>query len=372
MRSGRLSVLACLAITAIVCAVPAGASGITFTKRAVATGRGGAVASDTIEATRAGLNILDRGRHRGRRGGRGGLDARRDRPVRGRDRRRRLLRLLRRAHPPRLHDRRPRDRPGDGDGRACSSIRPPASRCTFPTAVTSGLSVGVPGTLMTWQRALQRWGRFSLAGDLAPAGAGGQARLPRRRPHCASRCARTPSGSTSSARRARCSSRAGTCRWSGRSEEPGSGPHLRADRPAGRRVPSTAGRSAATSSTRSTTCRSCSGATLVPRPGLMTLSDLAHYRAPFEAPTHVALPRLRRLRRWRRPRAAASTVGEALNILSNFDLGAESRVQALHHYLEATRLAFADRNRYVGDPRYVHVPLTAAALAATSAGSGPA
>ena len=26
---------------------------------------------------------------------------------------------------------------------------------TFPTAVTSGLSVGVPGNLMTWQRALQ-------------------------------------------------------------------------------------------------------------------------------------------------------------------------------------------------------------------------
>jgi gamma-glutamyltranspeptidase/glutathione hydrolase len=32
------------------------------------------------------------------------------------------------------------------------------------------------------------------------------------------------------------------------------------------------------------------------------------------------------------------------------------RVQALHHYLEATRLAFADRNRYIGDPAYVNVP----------------
>ena len=30
---------------------------------------------------------------------------------------------------------------------------------------------------------------------------------------------------------------------------------------------------------------------------------------------------------------------------------------ALYHYLEASRLAFADRNRYVGDPRYVGVPL---------------
>ena len=40
---------------------------------------------------------------------------------------------------------------------------------SFPTAVTSGLSVGVPGTLATWQRALDRWGRFNLARDLQPA-----------------------------------------------------------------------------------------------------------------------------------------------------------------------------------------------------------
>jgi gamma-glutamyltranspeptidase/glutathione hydrolase len=33
-----------------------------------------------------------------------------------------------------------------------------------------------------------------------------------------------------------------------------------------------------------------------------------------------------------------------------------TRVQALHHYLEATRLAFADRNRYIGDPSFVTVP----------------
>jgi gamma-glutamyltranspeptidase/glutathione hydrolase len=39
----------------------------------------------------------------------------------------------------------------------------------FRTAVTSGLSVGVPGTLMTWAGALDRWGRFGLAEHLAPA-----------------------------------------------------------------------------------------------------------------------------------------------------------------------------------------------------------
>jgi gamma-glutamyltranspeptidase/glutathione hydrolase len=40
---------------------------------------------------------------------------------------------------------------------------------SFPTAVTSGLSVGVPGTLMTWRQALDRWGRFPLAADLKSA-----------------------------------------------------------------------------------------------------------------------------------------------------------------------------------------------------------
>ncbi len=39
----------------------------------------------------------------------------------------------------------------------------------FPVAVTSGLSVGVPGTLMTWQRAIASFGRFGLADDLRPA-----------------------------------------------------------------------------------------------------------------------------------------------------------------------------------------------------------
>src|SRR6478609_7048171 len=35
-----------------------------------------------------------------------------------------------------------------------------------PELVTSGVSVGVPGTLATWQRALDRWGTLSLDGAL--------------------------------------------------------------------------------------------------------------------------------------------------------------------------------------------------------------
>src|SRR5260370_29925367 len=57
------------------------------------------------------------------------------------------------------------------------------------------------------------------------------------------------------------------------------------------------------------------------------------------------------------PASGGTASREALNILSNFGLSDMSRVQALHHYLESTRLAFADRNRYIGDPAFVSVPL---------------
>ena len=80
----------------------------------------------------------------------------------------------------------------------------------------------------------------------------------------------------------------------------------------------------------------------------MEASDLAGYDVRTPRPTHV---------RYRgfdvygmpTPSSGGSTVGEALNILENWDLGDLSRTQALHRYLEASALAFADRNRYVGD-----------------------
>ncbi len=49
------------------------------------------------------------------------------------------------------------------------------------------------------------------------------------------------------------------------------------------------------------------------------------------------------------PSSGGSTVGEALNILENWDLASLDSVEALHRYLEASALSFADRNRYVGD-----------------------
>jgi gamma-glutamyltranspeptidase/glutathione hydrolase len=57
------------------------------------------------------------------------------------------------------------------------------------------------------------------------------------------------------------------------------------------------------------------------------------------------------------PSSGGSTVAEALNILEGFDMSTSDRALALHRYLEASKLAFADRNRWVGDSDFVSVPL---------------
>ncbi|MFP5336152.1 MAG: gamma-glutamyltransferase [Actinomycetes bacterium] len=92
------------------------------------------------------------------------------------------------------------------------------------------------------------------------------------------------------------------------------------------------------------------------RSGLMELSDLAGYTAPLREPTLVSYRGLD-VYGMAPPSSGGSTVGEALNVLETFDLSGMTTTRALHHYLEASALAFADRNRYVGDPDHVDVPL---------------
>ena len=92
------------------------------------------------------------------------------------------------------------------------------------------------------------------------------------------------------------------------------------------------------------------------RPGLMTLDDLKRYTAPERKPTKI---RYRGLSVYGMgpPSSGGSTVGEALNILEGYDLRNATRTQALHLFLEASRFAFADRNAYLADPEYFDVPL---------------
>jgi gamma-glutamyltranspeptidase/glutathione hydrolase len=56
------------------------------------------------------------------------------------------------------------------------------------------------------------------------------------------------------------------------------------------------------------------------------------------------------------PSSGGTTVGEALNILETVDVSKLSQTQYLHRFLEASRLSFADRNRWVGDPAFTDVP----------------
>ena len=109
------------------------------------------------------------------------------------------------------------------------------------------------------------------------------------------------------------------------------------------------------------------GTSLVKRRGIMTMSDLRGYSPQLQAPTHVRYHGLD-IYSMAPPSSSGTTVGEALNILRGWNLSAEPRATALFHYLEASRLAYADRDAYVGDPRFVSVPvrgLLSPAFAAT-------
>jgi gamma-glutamyltranspeptidase/glutathione hydrolase len=92
------------------------------------------------------------------------------------------------------------------------------------------------------------------------------------------------------------------------------------------------------------------------RPGLLEPVDLALYDAPVREPTLVDYRGLQ-VYGMAPPSSGGSTVGEALDILEQFPPSSGSDVSTLHRYLEAGALAFADRNRYVGDPAYTPVPL---------------
>jgi gamma-glutamyltranspeptidase/glutathione hydrolase len=92
------------------------------------------------------------------------------------------------------------------------------------------------------------------------------------------------------------------------------------------------------------------------RSGSMTMRDVRAYTAPQRPPTLVNYRGLS-VYGMGPPSSGGSTVGEALNILEGYDLAGMTRPQALHRYLEASALAFADRGQFLGDPDFVDVPL---------------
>ncbi|MFI6348250.1 gamma-glutamyltransferase [Streptomyces sp. NPDC050560] len=91
------------------------------------------------------------------------------------------------------------------------------------------------------------------------------------------------------------------------------------------------------------------------RPGDLSTRDLAAYRTKIQDPTRTAYRGLD-VYSIAPSSSGGTTVGEALNILEDSDLSRMSRTQYLHHSIEASRIAFADRGRWVGDPAFEDVP----------------
>ena len=225
----------------------------------------------------------------------------------------------------------------------------------FTEMVTSGVSVGVPGTPETWEKALRRWGSYSLRDALAPA-----ARLAeegfvvdetfrdqtldnkeRFEAYTTTPELFLPDGDAPEvgtvfrnpdlARTYRLLMRKGMRAFY-------HGPLARDIVDAVQDPPKS------------------EDTDLEVMPGHMTRQDLARYNAFFQKPTHVDY-RGYDVYGMAPSSSGGSTVGEALNIMERSDLAEMPEARALHHYLEATALAFADRGAYLGDRRFVKVPL---------------
>lgn len=100
-------------------------------------------------------------------------------------------------------------------------------------------------------------------------------------------------------------------------------------------------------------------------PGKLSLADLAGYRAKKRAPIcheYRVPPRDYRICGFPPPSSGAIAIGQILGILANTNAASLPLQDGLpspdwlHLYTEASRLAFADRALYLGDPDFVQPP----------------
>lgn len=93
-------------------------------------------------------------------------------------------------------------------------------------------------------------------------------------------------------------------------------------------------------------------------PGTLAPSDFSAYRAKLREPVCVTY-RAYQVCGAAPPSSGAVTVGQVLALIAPFDLGpAPMTPAATHLIVEAERLAFADRNRYLADPDFVAAPVS--------------
>ncbi|WP_373065159.1 gamma-glutamyltransferase family protein, partial [Gemmatimonas sp.] len=93
--------------------------------------------------------------------------------------------------------------------------------------------------------------------------------------------------------------------------------------------------------------------------GTMTAADLAEFDSEWVAPISTTY------RGWTvyelPPNGQGIAALEMLNIMETFPLATmgQNSVPALHHMIEAKKLAYADMQQYDGDPRFVKIPVSA-------------
>ena len=225
----------------------------------------------------------------------------------------------------------------------------------FPELVTSGLGVGVPGTLQAWKVAAEKFGTRPFASLLKPAiqiaddgfvvnptfNLQINQNLSRFQDFSSTRALYLPSGAAPAVGSLfRNPDLANTYRLIARQ-----GTDVFYEGPIAQNIVDTVQHPP-----------TMPGITRNVRPGLMSRDDLEDYNVVLREPVATTYRGLS-IYGMGPPSSGGSTVGESLNILEGFNMHGLSRTQALHRYLEASRLAFADRNAYLGDPDVVDVPL---------------
>ncbi|MCP2255782.1 gamma-glutamyltranspeptidase / glutathione hydrolase [Prauserella aidingensis] len=225
----------------------------------------------------------------------------------------------------------------------------------FPDMVTSGVSVGVPGTPATWQAALDSWGSRSLADTVEPA-----ATLAEDGFEVDETFHRMTANNQE--RFAAISSTAELFLPGG--EPPAVGSTFRnPDLAETYRLMAREGmdgfyRGALAEEISDTVQNppAVEGAELPVAPGEMTTEDIAEYAVNTPEPTSHEY-RGYEVYGMAPPSSGGHTSAEILNILEQFDVPSMSEADAMHHYLEASALAYADRAAYSGDTDFVDMPL---------------
>lgn len=228
---------------------------------------------------------------------------------------------------------------------------PDGSALDFATTVTSGLSVGVPGTLAVWDTAARRFGTWSLSRLLVPGesvarrGFTVDATFAQQTADNAARFSKFPATAAlflpggnppavgSTFRNPDLARTYDTLRHKGVGWFYDGG--------LGRAIVATARHP-----------QTAPGVDVYQ--GLITAADIRRYTARLQPPTHTTYRGLD-VYGMGVPSSGGLATGEALNLLEAYDaqtgtsLSHVSNTQYLHRFSEASATAFADRNRWIGD-----------------------